>query len=265
MGAVNTILAALQIMMPDFAKSDASVEGKIIDVVGTFADTEKLERDNTLEVINTALANQKVTTVEYYRRKAVAFQNNDTLVYDPVNQGGYYAVINPEKQIVKQAYIVGAYPEYSLLVNAVASNGHLRVLTADELASFRTYFAAFQPMGLILNIASLEVAKISDPGLIIYIRPGADAASAAAQIQTNLTAHESVLRDSNTVSLTEIEDVIQKCPDVRAVGFDSPIATETNLSGATVQVSPENGVFRLTNGAFTFTTPITTDLIKTLQ
>lgn len=265
MGAVNTILAALRVMMPEFAKSDASVEGKIIDIVGTFADTEKLERDNTLEVINTALASQKVTTVEYYRRKAVAFQNNDVLVYDPVNQGGYYAVVDPEKQIIKQAYIVGAYPRYSLLVNAIAPDGHLRILTANELASFRTYFAAFQPIGLNLNIASLEVAKISDPGLTIYIRPGADAASAAAQIQANLTAHESVLRDSNTVSLTEIEDVIQKCPDVRAVGFDNPVATETTLSGATVQVGPENGIFRLTNGAFTFTTPITVDLIKTLQ
>lgn len=266
MGAVTTIMNALQVLLPSFAKSNASIEAKIIDVVGTFADTEKIERDNTLAAINAALASQKITTVEYYRRKAVAFQQGDTLVYDPVNQGGYYETINEQNQIVKQAYIIGEYPIFTLLVNKIGGDGHLTTLTADELASFKTYFQAFQPLGLNLNITSLQVAQITDPGIIIYVRAGSDAATVASQINANLIANESVLRTTNKVSLSEIEDIIQKQSDVLAIAFsDQLMATEQQLDGSTVQVKPSQGLFNLTNGAFTFATEITTSMIKTLQ
>lgn len=266
MGAVNTIMSALQTLIPSFAKSNASIEAKIIDVVGTYADTEKIERDNTLEVIGEALATQKVTTIEYYRRKAVAFQLGDTLVYDPINQGGYYETVNTENQIVKQAYIVGSYPIFTLLVNKLGPDGHLTTLTADELASFKTYFQAFQPLGMNLNISSLNVAQISDPGIIIYVRAGSDAASVADQINANLTANEAVLRSNNKVSLTEISDIIQSQSDVLAVSFSSQLsATEEQLSGQEVTVFPTNGLFNLTNGAFTFATQITPGMIKVLQ
>lgn len=266
MGAVNTIMSALQTLIPSFTKSNASIEAKIIDVVGTYADTEKIERDNTLEVIGEALATQKVTTIEYYRRKAVAFQLGDTLVYDPINQGGYYETIDTESQIVKQAYIVGSYPIFTLLVNKIGPDGHLTTLTSDELASFKTYFQAFQPLGLNLNINSLNVAQISDPGIIIYVRAGSDATTVADQINANLTANEAVLRSNNKVSLTEISDIIQSQTDVLAVSFSSQLsATEEQISGQTVTVLPTNGLFNLTNGAFTFATQITPDMIKVLQ
>lgn len=266
MGAVTTIMNALQVLLPSFAKSNASIEAKIIDVVGTFADTEKIERDNTLAAINAALASQKITTVEYYRRKAVAFQLGDTLVYDPINQGGYYETINTENQIVKQAYIISANPIFTLLVNKIGSDGHLTTLSESELASFKTYFQAFQPLGLELNITSLEVAKITDPGLIIYVRAGADASTVASKINESLTANESVLRTTNKVSLSEISDIIQQQEDVLAISFsDMLVATEQQLDGSTTQVKPSQGLFNLTNGAFTFATEITTSMIKTLQ
>ena len=74
MGAITTIMQALQAFLPTFARSDGSIEAKIIDVVGTYADSEAIERRNTLDAINNALANQRITTKEYYRRKAVMFQ-----------------------------------------------------------------------------------------------------------------------------------------------------------------------------------------------
>ncbi len=260
-------MAALQELLPSFAKSNGSIEAKIIDVVGTFADTEKIERENTLAAINAALASQKITTVEYYRRKAVAFQLGDNLVYDPVNQGGYYEVINEENQIVKQAYIVGEYPSlFTLLVNKIGTDGHLTTLTSDELASFKTYFQAFQPLGLNLNIASLQVANITDSGIKIYVRSGSDASTVASEINANLKANESVLRSTNTVSMSEISDVIQKQSDVLAIGFSSSLmATEQQLDGSTKQIFPSEGLFKLTNGAFTFGTEITVNMIKTLQ
>lgn len=265
MGAVSTIWNALKQLVPNLTESNASIEAKIIDVVGTFADAEALERKNTLNVINAALANQRVTTIEYYRRKAVAFQNGDQLSYDPISQAAFYETVDTEKQIIKQAYIVGTYPQYTLLVNALGDDGHLRALTSDELASFKTYFSAFQPLGLNLNIASLQVAQISDPYMVIYVERGVDAGDAVAQITQNLLNHEAKLRTSNTVTLTEISDVIQQFAGVRAVGFGNPIASEVSLSGSTNHVYPTQGVFQLLNGAFTFATPITVDMIKTIS
>lgn len=262
---MGKIMDALNVILPGFIKSNAQIEAKIIDATEAFAASEAIERQRTLDLINSALANQKITTVEYYRRKAVAFQKGDILIYDSINQGGYYDPVDPESQIIKQAYITGTYPNFTLLVNAVDSNGHLRKLDADELASFKTYFEAFQPIGMEINITSLSVAQVTDPGLSIYVRSGTDAGAAASAIQANLTAHESVLRTSNAVTLTEIEDVIQQYSQVVAVGFGNIQATEQALDGSTRTVTPVNGVFDLTNGAFTFATPITTSMIKVLQ
>lgn len=265
MGALDIILAGLRATLPNFARSDGEIESKIIDVVATYADSEVIERNNTLTTIQYALANQKITTKEYYRRKAVQFQINDTLVYDPINQGGYYDPVIPENQIIKQAYVIGQFPIWTILVNALDSTGRLRPLTGVELSSFTTYFEAFQPLGLVLNINSMEVAKITDAGMVVYVRPGTDSAVAAAQINANLLAHEAVLRNNNAVSITEIEDVIQQYPDVVAVGFNDPIATEVTISGETRVVRPVAGIFNLTSGAFSFRTEITVDNVKTLE
>lgn len=265
MSALNTIMDALQNLIPSFAKSTGSVEAKIIDVVGTYADSEAIERTNTLNVIMNALANQRITTKDYYRRKAVAFQSGDILEYDPINFGGYYTTVNPENQIIKQAYVIGEYPNYTMLVNAVGTDGHLRKLTSAELASFKTYFQAFQPLGLEININSLSVAMITDPDMIVYVRAGTDAQAAVDAITANLLAYESSFRPSNTVSLSEIEDVIQQYSGVRAVGWGNPVASEQQLDGTIRTTYPVQGIFNLVNGAFTFATPITTDMIKVLQ
>lgn len=265
MSALNTILTALQNVIPSFARSDGSIEAKIIDVVSTYADSEAIERQNTLNVINAALAAQKVTNVDYYRRKAIEFQAGDVLTYDSVNQGGYYVNVDESKRVVKQAYVAGQYPLFTLLVNAIGSDNHLRKLTAEELASFKTYFEAFQPIGLNINITSYEVAKIEDPGISIYVRAGSDAGSVAQKINEALTSYEGVLRSQNTVTLTEIVDIMQSVSDVTAIGFNDPVATEVQLDGTTRETRPVNGVFDLTNGAFTFVTEITTDHVKTLR
>ena len=265
MGAATIIKQALLHVLPTLNPSNASIEAKIIDVVGAYADSEKVERQNTLEVINNALATQKITTIEYYRRKAVAFQLGDDLVYDPVNQGGYYETIDPSKQIIKQAYIADGKPNYTLLVNKIGNDGHLTTLTSDELASFRTYFAAFQPLGMRLNINSFDVAQITDPNIVIYAQAGSDATEVAAQINANFLAHEQVLRKNNLVSLSELSDIIQQQPDVLAIGFDNPTATEVRLDGETYEVKPEKGLFELVNGAFTFATTITPEMIKILR
>lgn len=266
MGAVTTILNALRTVLPELSMSDGTIEKKIVDVVGTYADSEAIERANTLNVINQALASQKVTTVEYYRRKAVAFQNGDALSYDPVNQGGYYENIDPTKQIVKQAYITGSWPMFTLLVNKVGNDGHLTTLSESELASFKTYFSAFQPLGLNMNIASLPVAVISDPNLTIYVRKGSDASSIADAINSAFRENEVVLRKNNVVSLSEISDIIQRSSGaIEAVSFGNITASETQLDASTVVISPEKGLFRLTNGAFIFGTDVTAQMIKTLD
>lgn len=264
MSARTQILDALRQLLPSFAMSDGSIEAKIVDVVGTYADSEAIERNNSVAVIQRALATQRITTRDYYRRKAVEFQFGDMTVDDPVNYLAYYENVDLEKRIIKQAYIIGEFPSFSLLVNAVDGSGNLRALTAEELAAFRSYFEAFQPLGLELNINSLPVAVVSDPGIIVYIRAGSDANDAAQQINANLLAYQSEFRQNNTVSLSEIENVIQRYEGVLAVGWSSPHATEVQLDGTTRDTVPVQGVFNIVNGAFRFGTTITVDMIRVI-
>lgn len=265
MGAVSVIMDALTRAMPELRVSNASIEAKIIDVVGSYADSEAVERENTLKTIQKALASQKVTTVEYYRRKAVEFQLGDNLVYDPINQGGYYATVDEEKRIIKQAFIAGSFPNYTLLVNTVGRDGHLTTLTSSELGAFRTYFSAFQPIGLRIGIGSLSPAVITDPSLVVYVRDGVDAAKVANDINSAFTAAESVLRNTNIVSLTELSDLIQSIDGVVAVSFGDISAREVGIDGVERTLRPAQGLFQLTAGAYTFGTTITTSMIKTLQ
>lgn len=264
MSAIDEIYEALEEVIPELTLSDGTLEKKIVDVVATYADTETLERENALNVINEALANNHPAGKMYYRLVATKFQIGDMLKYDPVNQGAYYDPVIEQNQIVKQAYIAGVFPLYTLLVNAVGSDGHLRPLDSNELASFITYFEEFQPLGMDINVTSMEVAQISDPGMVVYVRAGTDSGAAADAINANLLAYESVLRPNNRVSLTEITDVIQQYPGVVAVGYDNPVAREQKLDTTYRETYPSKGVFELTNGAFTFTTEITTDLIQVL-
>lgn len=264
MGAAKVIRDILKNAIPSLS-SNGSIESKIIDVVGTVADTYVLELENTKKVFQDALSNQKVTGIEYYRRKAVAFQIDDTLVYDNITMAGYYEDISPEKQIIKQAYITGTFPTYHLLVNKIGSNGHLSALTNDELASFQTYFAAFQPLGMNLQIASLTPATITDPDIVIYVQSGTNATTVATDINNAFKAHESILRSTNIVALSELESIIRSVQGVKAVGWSNPTATDTTLDGASHTVPLSNGLFLLTGGAFIFGTEIQPNMIKLLQ
>lgn len=266
MGAATKIREALaEALGGALASSGASIEQKIIDAVGAYADAEATERQNTLSVIRKAIAEQKVTSIDYYRKKASEYQQGDRLSYDPVNFGAFYETVDENKQIVKSVYIVGQHPEYTLLVNKQGDDGHLVKLESEELEGFRTYFSAFQPVGMAFAVNSLEVAKIYDPAIVIYVDAGVDANEAATQINANLLAAETEYRPLNAVTLSEIADTIQRFDGVRAVYFGNPYAEQTLIDNTTNTVRPQQGVFRLTTGAFTFATEITPSMIKVLE
>ena len=266
MGAVSTILNALQTALPSFAKSDGSIEAKIIDVVGSYADSEAIERDNTLTTINTALTNQKVTRPSYYRKKAVAYQEGYTLSYDSVNQLAYYETTDEEAQIVKQAYIIGSFPSFTMIVNAIDdSTSHLRELTDDELTAFKAYFEEFQPLGMDITIITLPPAQISDDNMVIYVKAGVDLQTVLDNINANLIAYEATLRDNNLVTLSEIEDVIRQESSVLAVGWNDPTAYEELTDGTTRNTSPSLGVFELESGTFTFSTTLSLSNLTVLN
>jgi hypothetical protein len=266
MSALDTILNAMTQVFPTFARSNGSVEAKLIDVVASYADSEAAERQNTLNVISQALTAQKVTRRDYYRRKAVEYQEGDVLSYDSVNQGAFYEVVDETKRLVKQAYIVGEFPLFTLLVNALDTNtNHLRKLTSGELAAFAGYFDAFQPIGMNITVQSLDVAQIYDDNMVIYVRAGSDLQSVLDNVKASLLAHEVTPREFNEVTLTEIESVIRANPNVIAVGWNDPYAEETLLSGDVVETRPVLGVFALTTGVFTFATNLQLSNIKTLQ
>lgn len=279
MGAVDKIKEALHTVLPTLAVSNGSIEQKIIDVVGTYADSEAIERENTLTTIRTALAEQKTTSIEYYRRKAVEFQVGTTIdeetMLDPVNFGFRYTSIDPAKQIIKQACIVGSFPDYVMRVNKFdETTQRLAALTEGEIESFRSYFAYFQPLGLDILVQSYDPAIITDPNLVVYITGGYDGSAVAEEINQAFIDKQKTLRRTNKVTISELVDTIQSVAGVCAVGFsDSLKARDVNSQGISTDISPERGVFNLFTNAFVFgksydgenVAPITADMIQVLQ
>lgn len=152
MNAIDIIVNALKSALPSLGISAGTIERKMIDVFGSVADTYRRDLSDTKDAINRALAEQRITTRDYYRRRAVEFQIDDELKYDPVTFLPYYERVDDEKRIIKQAYIIGEFPNYTIIVNTVdKGTGMLRALTKHELASFTTYFSAFLPLGLELT------------------------------------------------------------------------------------------------------------------
>jgi hypothetical protein len=279
MGAVDKIKEALRTALPSLAVSSGSIEQKIIDVVGTYADSEAIERENTLTTIRTALANQKTTSIEYYRRKAVEFQVDtpidEATMLDPINFGFRYTSIDPAKQIIKQACIVGDFPNYVMRVNKFdEATQRLAALTDDEKEGFDNYFAYFQPLGLNMDVQSYDPAIITDPNLVVYIAGGYDGTVVAQEINQAFIDKQKELRRTNKVTISELVDTIQSVAGVRAVGFSNSLsATDTNLQGSQTTIIPEAGIFNLFTNAFVFgksydgenVAPITADMIKVLQ
>ena len=286
MGAVDKIRNALRTALPSLAVSNGSIEQKIIDVVGTYADSEAIERENTLTTIRTALAEQKTTSIEYYRRKAVEFQVDtpidEATMLDPINFGFRYTEVDPAKQIVKQACVVGDFPNYVMRVNkfdeatqrlAKLTQG-LDGETSNELDAFRTYFSYFQPLGLNMDVQSYDPAIITDTNLVVYIAGGYDGAVVAQEINQAFIDKQKELRRTNKVTISELVDTIQSVAGVRAVGFSNSLsATDVNLQGSSTIIVPEAGIFNLFTNAFVFgksydgesVAPITADMIKVLQ
>lgn len=266
MNAIDTMIKALKSALPSLSLSAGTIERKLVDVFGSVADTYQRDLADTKNIINKALAEQRITTRDYYRRRAVEFQIDSELKYDPVTFIPYYDEVDVNKQIVKQAYIIGEFPNYTIIVNTVdKSTNKLRALTSSELASFTTYFSAFLPLGLTLTAITTPPAVISDPGMAVYVNTGTDAAKIASDINTALRNYEQTLRKTNTVTRSEIEDVIQSVAGVVAVGWSNPTAFEIHPDGTESMVNDVKGVFPLETGAFVFGTEITTDLIQSLS
>jgi hypothetical protein len=271
MGAVDKIKEALRTALPTLAISNGSIEQKIIDVVGTYADSEAIERENTLTTIRTALADQKITGIEYYRRKAVEFQVDtpidEATMLDPVNFGFRYTEIDPAKQIVKQACIVGEFPNYVMRVNKFdEATQRLVALNGEEKDSFDNYFAYFQPLGLNMDVQSYDPAIITDPNLVVYIVGGYDGTVVAQEINQAFIDKQKELRKTNKVTISELVDTIQGVAGVRAVGFSRSLsASDYNLQGTLTTIVPEAGIFNLFTNAFVFGTTITASMIKVLQ
>lgn len=271
MGAVDKIKEALRTALPTLAVSNGSIEQKIIDVVGTYADSEAIERENTLTTIRTALAEQKTTGIEYYRRKAVEFQVDtpidEATMLDPVNFSFRYTSVDPTKQIIKQACIVGAFPDYVMRVNKFdEETQRLTALTDDEKEGFDNYFAYFQPLGLNMDVQSYDPAIITDPNLVVYIASGYDGAVVAQEINQAFIDKQQELRRTNKVTVSELAGTIQSVAGVRAVSFSNSLsATDVNLQGSPVTITPEAGIFNLFTNAFVFGTDVTASMIKVLQ
>ena len=152
MSTYNDILANFQAL--GFSSSSiTAIFKKQAEAIAIPIDNTLTEIANSEAIINKAISDQRYGKSGYYTEAALAFQTGDDLVIDPVTLDEVYLIIDPTKQIVKQA----AFSDFegSLALKIAASNGtDLIALTTEQLNAFISYFTAYEIPGLPLNIIS---------------------------------------------------------------------------------------------------------------
>lgn len=219
--------------------SDASVFRQLIRCIATAVNLHENAFTSLVNEVEALAARLQVGTPRWYAAESLLFQWGDTLIFD---QGQVtYAVIDPEKQIVKLAAADTENGFLVLKVAALTPEGTARALTASELGGFIAYWSkkkfACTPLdfisqqGDIARIAyrigvDVTVINPSDGTLLAdpLRRPVEDA------IVTFLRTYQG-RRFNSVFRIAELTDVIQKVD-----GVINPIPVS-------VQIKPFNGTF----------------------
>lgn len=151
------------------AGSAVSITNKIADAIAPIIDNTITEIANSENVITQLLISQYGYLKSlYYTTNALAFQLGDNLIPNTqINEATgqpdlnpVYAVIDPTKQIIKQAAFnsvtAGNATQLFLKIATVdALSGLLIPLTSQQLMAFTSYMENFEAPGLPLNIINL--------------------------------------------------------------------------------------------------------------
>lgn len=193
MATMDTIKANL-IAMGFSNTSAAAIYNKIAEACGLVIDSTITEINNSETEIFNIINTQRYGKSGYYTGKALAFQYGDNLVIDPTTFDYIYSVIDPTKQIVKQAAFEDQSSRLFLKIATLNTlTGLLEPLTTAQYNAFVAYFNVFQ-------IPGLPITFINTPGNILYFNSIATyfATYDLPTLQTNLANAMNAFRNSFT-------------------------------------------------------------------
>lgn len=164
MATKDTILANLEALGFN-SPSEAAIVDEFASALGQVVDNTLTEFDNNQQEILDTINGKNYGTDGYYTGKALAFQYGDDLIVDPKTLDYIYAVIDTNKQIVKQAAFedlsIGNSSQLFLKIATVDTLGNLIALSPDQLSAFTSYFLVFEIPGLPVSILSAPANIIS--------------------------------------------------------------------------------------------------------
>lgn len=225
--------------------SQAAIYNKIAEAVGLIIDSTITEIDNSETNIFTIINTQRYGKSGYYTGKALAFQLGDNLIIDSTTLDFIYAVIDPTKQIVKQAAFEDISSQLFLKIATLNNvTGLLEPLTADQYSAFVNYFTVFELPGLPVTIINL-------PGNILYFNAIATfyATYDLPTLKTNLLNALNTFRSSFTFNGTFYDGDLEQYIKTNVPGIRDFFINNTLIDGVpfTGSISLESGYFNYVN------------------
>ena len=198
MNTFSQIISYIQAAMPELnSGSVASIINKIAEAISQVIDNTTTEMTNTQNIITAIVSTKSYGKTGYYTAAALAYQDGDNLSVD-ANGNYFYAVIDANKQIIKQAafevVISGLNASLILKVAYIDPNtGLLAPLPSDKKIAFDSYFQNFE-------IPGLPVTKLSNsPNILTFnLNVTYDKTYDFTTLQTNVNAALLTFRNTFT-------------------------------------------------------------------
>jgi hypothetical protein len=136
-------------------------------------DNTNSELKNTQTIIQNIIGGQRYGRSGNYVDRALAFQYGDDLIEDSITHDFEYVLIDPTKQIIKQAAFQidnsGGGQILSLKVAAYDNTNKLRALTTEEKSSFDGYMIQFEIPGLPIYKSSVPPNILDFTAAVTYL------------------------------------------------------------------------------------------------
>lgn len=252
--ATQDQITANLILMGFDNPSQAAIYNKIAEACGLVIDSTLTEIINSETEIFNIINTQRYGKSGYYTGKALAFQNGDNLIIDPVKFDYIYATIDTTKQIVKQAAFEDISSQLFLKIAALNTiTGLLEPLTVAQYNAFVNYFTVFE-------IPGLPVTIINTPGNILYFNATATyfATYDLPTLQTNLLNALNNFRNSFTFNGTFYDGDLEQYIKTNVPGIRDFFINNTLIDGA-----PFSGSISLASGYFNYINNIQNNIAYT--
>ena len=251
MTTYNQILANLTAL--GFSNdSIAALFKKVAEAISIPVDNTLTELQNSESIINSIITNQRFGNSGYYTTAALAFQYGDDLIVDPVTLNDVYAVIDPTKQIIKQAAFENLDGDLFLkIATQDPTTLQLEQLTSDQLAAFMSYFVTFEIPGIPLTIVA-SPANILNFSAVVTFYSTYDLNTLKTNISNSMTSFKSIFPFNGEFFNGDLSNYLkQNVPGIRDFFISNTLIDGVAFTGSV----------SLTSGYFNYISTILDQLI----